>query len=434
MLNTIIFCCLSFVLTCIGILIFVRCFPEKRWKNKWCDFLLLVTFVLLVGVQAWDAQHAYISFLQILLYNFFIACALRVFYVCDFAAALLWEYLFGFTVAILKMPVLTARGVVENTSITINIEGRNIWEIVWCLAIILFLAVGYTKWSEQISIWLTRILKGRKGVLFAFTFVECLLVNLAVGLGLQIFQIEDFFLNIFAVFSVAAIFLLFGGYLLYRDGKIEQENLSVQKERLLEEQRITRKYYEQDARRLHDMKHILLYLQKCIKCNEQEKAEACLERYVQEVSEDQKRVWTGLSGIDFLINYEYQKMVQQGITFSMKIDICEIPIEESDFMIVLGNLLDNAVEASGKCSVDRRNIFLNMKTINDMFMLDLRNSCQMAPIEKGGRLITTKKNQIWHGWGMKNVEQIVHKYGGDFSQKYADNDFGININFYGGKI
>lgn len=434
MLNTIIFCCLSFVTTCIGFWIFIKCFPEKRWKNKWCDLLLLVIFLFLAAVKAWDAQHAYISSLQILFYNFAIACLLKVFYKCEFRAALLWEYLYGFTIVIVKMPVLTARGVLENTSVRVNIAERSIWENIWCLAIILILTAVYIKWSKQITDWLKRILVRSKGILFVFVFMEFSLENFIIDLGLQIFQLKDFLLNIFVVFSVFAVFLIFVIYFLYRDGKMEQENLNAQRERLLEEQRITQGYFEQDARRLHDMKHILLYLQKCIKNNEIEKAEKCLAQYVQEVSENQKKVWTGISGVDFLIEYEYQKMKENRITFSMQIDLCELPIEEQDFMIILGNLLDNAVEASEKCSIDNRKIFLNMKTINNMFMLDLRNSCQMEPIEKKGHLITTKNNQIWHGWGMKNVEQIVHQYGGDFQHRYTEGEFSVSITFYGGKF
>lgn len=93
-------------------------------------------------------------------------------------------------------------------------------------------------------------------------------------------------------------------------------------------------------------------------------------------------------------------------------------------MIVLGNLLDNAIEGARKCEEGERKIYLSMKNANEMFWLKIKNTCTG---EGDGGLETTKADSIYHGWGMENVKEIVRSAGGEVDYVCEENWFEVNI-------
>lgn len=96
-------------------------------------------------------------------------------------------------------------------------------------------------------------------------------------------------------------------------------------------------------------------------------------------------------------------------------------------MIIWGNLLDNAIEAAGKCEAEERKIHLFIKNVNEMFMLRIRNTCLEKPKKEGHWFVTTKEESIYHGWGMANVKQIVESAGGEIDYTCEENWFEVSI-------
>lgn len=92
-------------------------------------------------------------------------------------------------------------------------------------------------------------------------------------------------------------------------------------------------------------------------------------------------------------------------------------IEYYDAVTILGNLLDNAVEAvenSGK-----KHISLETDFRNNFSVIIISNSCEINPIfDNETSLITTKENSRLHGFGLKSVKKTVRKYNGDIAFDY----------------
>ena len=69
-------------------------------------------------------------------------------------------------------------------------------------------------------------------------------------------------------------------------------------------------------------------------------------------------------------------------------------------------------------STEEKYISLSTCHRNSYSVIDLTNSCAAPPVQRGGRLLTTKADKLSHGFGMKSVEKTIRKYQGDFNWDY----------------
>lgn len=156
----------------------------------------------------------------------------------------------------------------------------------------------------------------------------------------------------------------------------------------------------------------------------------CVCKHLEEVKRQQRYIKTGIPEIDLLLDYKCHKMEKEGIHFSADIEVDSLPesVSGEDYMIIWGNLLDNAIEASQKCEAEEREIHLEIKSVNEMFLLKIWNTCLERPRKmKRNWLMTTKEDTIYHGWGMANVKQIVESAGGEIDYTCEGNWFQVNV-------
>ena len=104
-----------------------------------------------------------------------------------------------------------------------------------------------------------------------------------------------------------------------------------------------------------------------------------------------------------MLNIKKRKMDTVNIEFFLDAKVSEIPMEDADFIVVLGNLLDNAIEAAEQCRKENRKIWMSIQNINEMFMINLKNTCETTPIEKNNKFVTHKKNTERHGLGLSLI-------------------------------
>ncbi len=88
-------------------------------------------------------------------------------------------------------------------------------------------------------------------------------------------------------------------------------------------------------------------------------------------------------------------------------------IRSVDLCAILGNLLDNAIEAARQVP-DRsgRTVTLTIRRIHQMLVIKVENTFAAAPIQENGGLKTTKTGGGLHGWGLKSARTAAEKYDG----------------------
>lgn len=90
-----------------------------------------------------------------------------------------------------------------------------------------------------------------------------------------------------------------------------------------------------------------------------------------------------------------------------------IQVGDVDLITMLGNLLDNAIEAAEKCPPGAREICVHIFQGNKHFlMIQIENSICREPVRENNLFVSTKKNPEKHGIGLKNVRKVVSRYGG----------------------
>ena len=145
---------------------------------------------------------------------------------------------------------------------------------------------------------------------------------------------------------------------------------------------------------------------------------------------------TGNTAVDAILKAKTTVMFNAGIHF-VYIDypLNTLPISEQQFCMLLGNLLDNAIEGVMRvpASETNRSIRLSISKIWEMYFISCSNSADIHTIKKNGdTFISSKPHPEVHGFGTENMKQIVETAGGTIEFIVEANRFTVEI-MIGGK-
>lgn len=248
-----------------------------------------------------------------------------------------------------------------------------------------------------------------------------------VSLGSQKrIPIDEDALSTWNIFSVILMFsVLFFNMNRQYESEKEIARLKEGQAELLERdyQNLNRTYSE-NAKLFHDLHNHLEILYRYLSRGNANEALQYLEDLRAPVQEIMQSAWTGDDAIDYLISNKIAYAKEQHV--STKVNI-EFPrhtnIRSADLAAILGNLLDNALEAVKSVPENQRFINLTIRRINNMLVIKVENGCEAPPVSKQGELITSKTEGGLHGWGLKSVRAAAEKYDGIVETMYEDHVF-----------
>lgn len=99
-------------------------------------------------------------------------------------------------------------------------------------------------------------------------------------------------------------------------------------------------------------------------------------------------------------------------------------MKDVDMISLFSNLIDNAIEAQKKGSINKR-IIIRTKVIEENIVLEIKNSIQESVLKNNEELKTTKKDKKIHGYGLRSVKQVVKKYKGEVLFKEDEAYFSV---------
>ena len=118
--------------------------------------------------------------------------------------------------------------------------------------------------------------------------------------------------------------------------------------------------------------------------------------------------------VDAILNSKLSLAQSRKIAINAKAVVPkDIGISELDLCVIVGNLLDNAIEACLRIDDDSRRfirVYMDLKREN--LYLSVTNSSGGEIEKQGGRYVSSKENAEKHGFGLLRVDRIVDKYGG----------------------
>lgn len=141
-------------------------------------------------------------------------------------------------------------------------------------------------------------------------------------------------------------------------------------------------------------------------------------KFVRDVMEEGKlevlkTVNTGNIVTDSLVGYWQKTAENKGIEFQSELDIpMEMPFRGADISLILGNLLENAVEGAEKA--ERRKYIRFMLKYDKLNLLVIVENSYSGKLLKGEgqNLRTTKADAVNHGIGLSSVRRTAGKYHG----------------------
>lgn len=422
---TIVYEIITFISTICGVLFLLKMYPQRRW-GKWTLFLFVPVLVMVCGWEAIRSSEHYVTNLGMITYPVLTVLPITIFFKCPYYKAVIWQWLYQITMGIFKLPILIISGIEQKKPLyEINYAQRSMGECLWNIALILVAAfvlyVGLKKaLSGSVKYFLDKysyMLAG--GFLLIWMLFTGLYDNEAV---LRLEDMIDCLIVCFVMISMFWFIWCFFGI-----KQEEKRQAGMRHAALRREQRLIKKRYEQNAKQMHDLKYEMRCLEQYITNGEYDKAREYLAVYTERLGNKERGVWTGVLAIDASIDYYYPDMEAKKIRFLFDVDVHHVPMNETDVMVIFGNLLDNAVEAAAKCEEGSRWITMKIKNVNEIVCLEISNSSNKLPVKKGEVFMTSKKEKALHGYGLSNVCHTVRKNGGEVLFDYSDTYFKVSI-------
>ncbi len=101
-----------------------------------------------------------------------------------------------------------------------------------------------------------------------------------------------------------------------------------------------------------------------------------------------------------------------------------------DLYCLLGNALDNAIEATaGEENEARRIVSIHAMAKDKLYSVHIENPCEKQPVFMDGMPMTSKPDTDNHGYGMRSMRYLCEKYGGALSTGWEDGIFSLNMIF-----
>ena len=173
-----------------------------------------------------------------------------------------------------------------------------------------------------------------------------------------------------------------------------------------------REDYYQKKRMLHDYNNQVQCIRGLLQQKKYKEAENYAGKLTQTLLDGSEVVDVNNSVINVVLNQKYRLAKSKGITVSFQInDLSGAWMEEQDMVILLANLLDNAIEA---CENRKDHPVIRLKLLreNAQILLSVQNPVESTQNMIHDQLSTSKADKANHGIGLKNVQLVLEKYDG----------------------
>lgn len=176
----------------------------------------------------------------------------------------------------------------------------------------------------------------------------------------------------------------------------------------------------------HDYKHHIQTMKAHLAMGQYEE----LDGYLNELDADLMSVdtvlKTGNVRIDAALNSKLALAKAKGIRVNAKAVVPKtLMIKEVDLCVIIGNLLDNAIEACVKEDKEKQFIRVYIDILKEQLYIYVSNSMSDNIRKHGGQYLSTKRGN--HGFGLMRIDRVVQKYDGFLNRQHEEGVFATEI-------
>ena len=179
----------------------------------------------------------------------------------------------------------------------------------------------------------------------------------------------------------------------------------------------------------HDYRAQLSTLADILDQGNWEEAKSYLSELIALQSERILLVSTHNAAIDAILNQKGYIGQRQGIDMRFRVnDLSGLTLPRVDVTIVLGNLIDNAMEACLRVPESDRWVSIQILYAQGILSISIINPSLPVQIING-QIPTTKSEPLLHGYGLQNVKDILNKYEAEYTFSFEDGRFIFTVDW-----
>ncbi len=303
----------------------------------------------------------------------------------------------------LKFQILTAPFLLlllKRTQVQIfQIQAPYIWKTIWILpAFMTLIVIMYTNNTSEKQVLQVRFLCTRLLLIFGMLLV-CYILRQTL-------------------------------HMVSREKLLQQETAH-QKALLSLEQKQYRHLFAQmqETRQArHDLKQHIRVIRNYLKTGSRESLQDYISHYAQALPEETIQIYCQNYAVNTIVNVYGMKAEENGIDFYTELNLPDqVPVEEPDLCCVLGNLLENALDACAEYGKEERPfIRVISKTEQDRLLLTVENICKNGPaLSEDGQFQSGK--HPGYGVGISSVCAIAARYRGNTEFHYENHVFHASV-------
>jgi len=196
---------------------------------------------------------------------------------------------------------------------------------------------------------------------------------------------------------------------------------------LIENQiRETRNMYEQVRGWRHDYRNHIQNMKNLLSGGNYAKLDSYLSELAEDLNTVDTVIKTGNVMADSALNLKLTTAQKLKIRVTVKASVPgSVAMSDVELCAVMGNLLDNALEACAKLPEEERFIRVYIGCIKNQFYISVQNSAGTVN-KSDGKYYTTKSGNS-HGYGISRIDRIVKKYGGYVNRQNEEGVFATEI-------
>jgi sensor histidine kinase regulating citrate/malate metabolism len=225
-------------------------------------------------------------------------------------------------------------------------------------------------------------------------------------------------MKIFMLFLISLALVTLVIYLLYRllDGIYDRRVAAYQNKLLKNEVDEVHNIYLTMRGWRHDYHNHMQSVKAYLAMNNLAEARAYLDALEQDLEDINLLFNTGNINADAVLNAKISLAVKKGIKVDYKAVVPKtLAVSDIDLCVVIGNLIDNAVEACEKVAPEHQFIRLYIGILQKQLYLSVSNATCETVRKFDEQYISSKRGN--HGHGLKRINKIVDKYGGFINRK-----------------
>jgi len=176
----------------------------------------------------------------------------------------------------------------------------------------------------------------------------------------------------------------------------------------------------------HDYHNHMQTLKAYLAMNQIEEIHKYLDHLEEDLDSIDIAIRTGNTSVNAILSSKISIAEKRGINVNCKATVPgDIAISDVHLCAIIGNLLDNAIEACEKIPMDKRFIRVYIGLFKQQLYISVTNSTEETRRKKLTELITSKKGE--HGLGLKRVDRIASQYEGYVNRKNEPGVFATEI-------